>query len=139
MSTPGEEGAHEELRAHLRAKRRKGIAWFVGGATVFVILWIALGRAAGLGSATDGTPAVARINAVRDGRCMVGVRHSRCYHLDLEVLPVEGPPFPSALDVNIEDRWAFRVQVGSRVRVLRDRKQPDKVYLDTQALANPPP
>jgi len=138
MST-NETDERAELLAAMRAKRRKNVVWLVGAAFLAVGLWVASSRVAARGSATDGEPAVARLTAVRDGRCWVGVRHSRCYHLDFEVLPARGAPFPADVDVNIEDRFASRLQVGSRLRVFRDRNDPHKVFVDTQALGQPLP
>jgi hypothetical protein len=91
------------------------------------------------GTAADGTPAVARVLRAGDGSCVIGVHAQHCFGLKLEVHPGAGPAFETTVDVNIEDRWASRVQPGSWLTVVRDRSTPPKVLIDVGAFADPAP
>jgi hypothetical protein len=93
----------------------------------------------GSASASDGIPAIARVERSPEGACAIGVKHSHCYRLFLTVYPQNSSSFQAQLDVNVEDRFASRVQPGSYVYVVQDKSTPSSVYLNTDALSEPAP
>lgn len=91
------------------------------------------------GTTADGTLELARVLRAGDGSCVVGVHAQHCYGLELEVHPKTGSAYDATVDVNIEDRWASRVQPGSWLTVVRDRSTPPKLLIDVEAFADPAP
>lgn len=134
-------GAMEALEAQRKAKQRRNLLWVAGVFVVVIPLMLLAFAFSDAGTATeqDGTPAVARIDRAADGNCTVGVKRSHCYRLHFTVYPDNEPPFPAQIDVNVEDRWASRIQPGSNVWVIRDKDDPKKVYLNVEAFSKPAP
>lgn len=93
----------------------------------------------GSAAKAEGTPAVARVDRRGEGFCWVGFEGGSCLSLNLTVFPEEEAPFAAVVVVNVEDRWLSKVQPGSYVRVVRDREDPNKVYLNTESFPNAAP
>ncbi len=115
------------------------IVWLVvaAGVGVFVLSMFALRK--GTASLADGEPAIARVERAGDGSCLIGGRNEHCYRLEFTVLPKGAPTFRAILDVNVEDRWASRIQPGSYVWVIRNLEKPTEVALALDAFQNPAP
>jgi hypothetical protein len=120
-------------------------------ARVIVTVWLVVAGVLGLlaislfalrrgtASRADGEPAIARVERAGDGSCIVGGQREHCYRLEFSVLPKGGEVFHATLDVNVADRWASRIQPGSYVWVVRDRKNPKEVSLAVEAFDEPAP
>lgn len=123
-----------------RTRRSAQWPWLllpVGFALLFFGAWrvAAMGR----GGPEDGTPALARVLRAGDGNCWVGAKRQHCYRLELELHADDAAPRAVSLNVNIEDRFAYRVQPGAWLRVIVARDAPDTVFIDAEALAAPAP
>lgn len=93
----------------------------------------------GTASRADGEAAIARVERAADGACLVGGHREHCYRLEFLVFPKGGAEFRAALDVNVQDRWASRVQPGSYVWVVRNGENPQEVALAVEAFQEPAP
>jgi hypothetical protein len=116
-----------------------------------VAAWLILAVPAGLGVASlfflrrgtadrsEGLPAVARVERLGEGSCVFGAKRETCQKLYLRVLPDSEPAFQASLDVLVPDRFASRVQPGSYLWVVRDRREPERVALALEAFGEPAP
>ncbi|MGC4091256.1 MAG: hypothetical protein QM756_25940 [Polyangiaceae bacterium] len=114
--------------------------WFVvpvAGVALYLVLWLVADS--GRSPPADGLPVVARVVSSGDGNCVVGAKRQHCYHLRLELKPADQPAREVELDVNIEDRFASRVQAGAWLRAVQDRTNPERVFIDIDALSAPAP
>lgn len=142
------EALPEERRATVEAavaeehrRRRKNLGWALGiFSAVLVVMFLVFSLAdQGSKGPADGISAIARVDRAPDGRCLVGEKRSHCFGLQLTVFPRDGRSYSAGLDVNVPDRWASRVQPGSFVKVVVDKRDPSKVFLDQDAFAQPAP
>lgn len=131
----------EGALAEARRGRRSRALWAAVVAVCAVVLMAVTFTMADRGRAipSDGVLAVARVERAPDGSCVVGERHSHCYGLELTVFPSDRAPYAAKVDVNVPDRWASRIQPGAFVRVVGDKTEPARVYLDIEAFAAPAP
>ncbi|NVJ16618.1 hypothetical protein [Myxococcus sp. AM010] len=114
----------------------------VGAIFVAIILMVMVGQFLGArntASATDGTPAPARVERAARGSCIIGFKSSSCFELTLSVHSPRQAVFTTKIDVNIPNQWSSRVQPSSWVMVVLDREDPSKVGLDLDAFELPPP
>ena len=116
----------------------KGVGVILGVAILLIVVGQVLG-ARNTASATDGTPAPARVERAASGSCIVGFKSSSCFELTLSVHPPRQAVFTTKIDVNIPNQWSSRVQPASWVMVVLDREDPSKVGLDLDAFELPPP
>ncbi|MFP2962042.1 hypothetical protein ACLEPN_30705 [Myxococcus sp. 1LA] len=123
-------------------KSQKGGSFWGVGAVAGVIFLILLGEFLGgrnTASASDGTPAPARVERAAKGSCIIGFERSSCFELTLSVHPPRQAAFTTKIDVNIPNQWSSRVQPASWVMVVVDREDPSRVGLDLDAFELPPP
>lgn len=119
----------------------KTAVWVIS-ITVFLLAAVALDRRLGqrnIATDADGTSAPAQVRRAGDGSCLIGYKATHCYALTLQVHPPGGAPFVTTLDVNVENRWASRVQPNQWVSVVLLREAPHDVALNLEAFALPPP
>lgn len=120
---------------------RRPWLWFVVVPSAAVAVYLLLWRVADAGRSppADGVPVVARVVRSGDGSCGVGAKRQHCYHLALELHGPDGTRRTAELDVNIEDRWAHRVEQGAWLRAVVDRQDPERVFVDVAAFDEPAP
>lgn len=92
-----------------------------------------------LARAHEGTPALAQILKSAEGDCMAAVRASHCTSLRLQVHPPSQPVFAVTIDVRIAEHDMPRFEAKQWVKVVIDRKDPRRVRLDVDGLAEAPP
>jgi len=81
-----------------------------------------------------GVPAVARVERVADGNCLVGQKGYRCLELSLRVWPAAGASYAASLTHDIEDIWLSRIQPGSYLTVVVDKVDPQRITFDERAM-----
>ncbi len=140
----GIESSKTNTEERVRAIRMKiillGVLAIVGSLVIFpLLIWGLQVGHSGSADEADGTPAVARVDRHGEGACWVGFKGSTCLLLRITVFPDGEEPFRAAVEVNVDDRWLSKVQPGSFVRIVRDRDDPSKVYLNTEALPSAAP
>jgi hypothetical protein len=115
--------------------------WFAVVPSVAVAAYLLLWRVAESGRhpPANGVPVVARVVRSGDGKCGVGAKRQHCYRLALELHARDGAPRVAELDVNIEDRFAHRVQQDAWLHAVVDPVDPERVFVDVAAFNEPAP
>lgn len=130
----------ERLIVQLGKRSHASWALFVVFGIVFLVLGYHLYFEYHLSQkAENGAQAVAKVERLSEGFCMVGTRKTSCVDLTLKVYAPGRGPFQSSLTRSLSERWLSRVQPGKWVVVAIDHNEPSVVYLNEAALEGPPP
>lgn len=136
MSAPT---AEKTSSARTRSRKVLITVLFAGAGALFLLALSLSALRRGTAARSDGEPAIARVERATDGSCLVGGRNEHCYRLEFSVYPKGSATFRASLDVNVQDRWASRIQPGSYVWVVRSRENAADVALAVEAFAEPAP
>jgi hypothetical protein len=86
-----------------------------------------------------GVRAVAKVDRLSEGFCLLGTKKTTYVNLTLTVHLKGRRPFRSSLTRSLSERWLSRVQPGSWVVVAIHKADPTVVYINEAALEEPPP
>lgn len=131
----------EKLLRDLVSPNRAGFK--IGGAILLVS-----GLVVGLGYCSErkfeaalerSIPAVALVQRMEDGDCLVSTSRTRCLRLELEVHREGAAPYTGSLTHDIGLEWMSRVQPGSWLTIGVNPDDPNELLFDERAMAVAPP
>jgi hypothetical protein len=107
---------------------------------VFLVLGYYFYAEAHLSSQVDkGVRAIAKVERLSEGFCLLGTKKTTCVNLTLMVHSKGRRPFRSSLTRSLSERWLSRVQPGSWIVVAIDKADPTVIYINEVAFEEPPP